>query len=64
MYRISGKQFIDALCSAVMAGVIVACAQRASMRSARRRANAIADPTVHPKEQTTSRFITRSVRSS
>lgn len=53
MYRISGKQLVSiALCSAVMAGVIVACAQRALDRGVPAvEPIAIADPTVASEEQ-------------
>ncbi|HSF24940.1 MAG TPA: trypsin-like peptidase domain-containing protein [Blastocatellia bacterium] len=53
MYKITGKQLVSvALCSAVMAGVIVACAQRALDRAVPAvEPIAIADPTVASEEQ-------------
>ena len=52
MYTISGKQLISiALCSAVVAGVIVACAQRGFDRAVPIEPIAIADPSVATDEQ-------------
>ncbi|MFY9607641.1 MAG: trypsin-like peptidase domain-containing protein, partial [Blastocatellia bacterium] len=53
MYKITGKQLVSvALCSALMAGVIVACAQRALDRAVPAvEPIAIADPTVASEEQ-------------
>ena len=53
MYKISGKQLVSvALFSALLAGVIVACAQRAlEHRAVSVEPTAIADPTVATDEQ-------------